>query len=95
MLQERAVGESLWEAVLPEELCLLPPELAKLGAALDDDRFLAPFPFAPDLPGFTAACFEGGRAADLLASHPARAADIERMSVPAGEPSSMPEGFQS
>jgi len=46
-------------------------------------------------PGFTAACFEGGRAADLLASHPARAADIERLSVPAGGPSSMPDGFQS
>ena len=47
------------------------------------------------VPGFTAACFEGGRAADLLASHPARAADIERKSVPAGEPSRMPEGLQS
>lgn len=46
-------------------------------------------------PGFTAACFEGGRAADLLSSHPARAADIERLSVPAGEPSSMPECFQN
>jgi hypothetical protein len=46
-------------------------------------------------PGFTAPCFEGGRAADLLASHPARAADIERLSVRAGEPSSMPESFQN
>jgi IS5 family transposase len=43
MLRERAVGESLWEAVLPEELRELPPELAKVDAILDDDRFLAPF----------------------------------------------------
>ena len=43
MLRERAIGESLWEAVLPAELRELPPELAKVGAVLDDDRFLAPF----------------------------------------------------
>jgi transposase, IS5 family len=43
MLRERAVGESLWEAVLPEELRQLPPELAKVDGILDDDRFLAPF----------------------------------------------------
>jgi IS5 family transposase len=43
MLRERAVGESLWEAVLPPELRELPPELAKVDAILDDDRFLAPF----------------------------------------------------
>ena len=43
MLQERALGESLWEAVLPEELRQLPAELAKVDAILDDDRFLAPF----------------------------------------------------
>ena len=43
MLRERAVGESLWEAVLPAELRELPPELAKVDAILDDDRFLAPF----------------------------------------------------
>ena len=36
MLRERAVGESLWEAVLPAEL-------GKVDAILDDDRFLAPF----------------------------------------------------
>src|SRR5581483_3535748 len=30
-------------------------------------------------PGFTPGCFEGGRGADLLASHPARADDIERL----------------
>ena len=43
MLRERAVGESLWEAVLPEELRELPSELAKVDAVLDDERFLAPF----------------------------------------------------
>ena len=43
MLRERAVGESLWEAVLPEGLRELPPELAKVDAILDDDRFLVPF----------------------------------------------------
>jgi len=43
MLRERSVGESLWEAVLPEELRELPPELGKVDAILDDDRFLAPF----------------------------------------------------
>ena len=43
MLRERAVGESLWEAVLPAELRELPPELGKVDAILDDDRFLAPF----------------------------------------------------
>jgi IS5 family transposase len=43
MLRERAVGESLWEAVLPVELRELPVELAKVDAILDDDRFLVPF----------------------------------------------------
>src|SRR6266516_2417112 len=43
MLRERALGESLWEAVLPAELRELPPELGKVDAVLDDDRFLAPF----------------------------------------------------
>ena len=43
MLRERAVGESLWEAVLPAELRELPAELAKVDAILDDDRFMAPF----------------------------------------------------
>ena len=42
-------------------------------------------------PGFTPSCFEGGRASDLLATHPARAADIERLSVPAGEAATMPD----
>jgi transposase, IS5 family len=43
VLRERSVGESLWEAVLPAELRELPPELAKVDAILDEDRFLAPF----------------------------------------------------
>jgi IS5 family transposase len=43
VLRERAVGESLWESVLPAELRELPPELAKVDRILDDDRFLAPF----------------------------------------------------
>lgn len=43
MLRERAVGESLWEAVLPAELRELPQELGKVDAFLDEDRFLAPF----------------------------------------------------
>ena len=43
MLRERALGESLWESVLPEELRELPPELAKVDEMLDEDRFLAPF----------------------------------------------------
>ena len=46
-------------------------------------------------PGFTGACFEGGRIADLLATHPARAVDIERLGIPAGEAASMPDGFAS
>src|SRR5436309_8854093 len=43
MLRERAVGESLWEAVLPAELRELPPQLGKVDGILDEDRFLAPF----------------------------------------------------
>jgi IS5 family transposase len=42
MLLERSVGESLWESVLPAELRQLPPELARVDAVLDDERFLAP-----------------------------------------------------
>jgi IS5 family transposase len=43
MLRERAVGESLWEAVLPAELRELPAELGKIDEVLDEDRFLVPF----------------------------------------------------
>jgi hypothetical protein len=38
MLRERAVGESLWEAVLPAELRELPAELGGGGYAIDSDR---------------------------------------------------------
>ena len=44
-------------------------------------------------PGFTRGCFEGGVVADLLVTHPQRAADVERLGVPAGEAATMPEGF--
>jgi len=43
-------------------------------------------------PGWIPGCFEGGTRAALLASHPSRAADIERYACPDGEihmPSSM------
>jgi hypothetical protein len=41
-------------------------------------------------PVFTPSCFEGGRVADLLATYPSRAADIERLGIPAGAPVTMP-----
>ncbi|CAB4551796.1 MAG: cupin domain-containing protein [Actinomycetes bacterium] len=44
-------------------------------------------------PGFTGACFEGGHRSVLIASHPARAADVERLGVPDAEATAMPEGF--
>jgi transposase, IS5 family len=43
MLRERALGESLWESVLPAELRELPAELAKVDALLGEERFLEPF----------------------------------------------------
>ena len=46
-------------------------------------------------PGFTSGCFEGGRVAELLATHPGRRTDIERLGVPADQTSVMPEGFAS
>jgi hypothetical protein len=44
-------------------------------------------------PGFVPACFEGGRVPDLLTTHPARAADIERLGVRRGEAATMAEGL--
>ncbi len=44
-------------------------------------------------PGFTSAGFEAGTRSALIASHPDRRADIERLGVPDGEPATMPEGF--
>jgi len=41
----RTVGEqsSLWELILPAELLVLPAELARVDALLDDAVFFAPF----------------------------------------------------
>ena len=44
-------------------------------------------------PGFTSACFEGGRIDDLAAAYPARAREIERLGVSADDDLRMPEGF--
>lgn len=44
-------------------------------------------------PGFTGAGFEGGTADVLLASHPERRADIERLAVPTDADTAMPSGF--
>jgi IS5 family transposase len=43
MLRERALGETLWESVLPVELRELPPELGKVDGLLDEERLLEPF----------------------------------------------------
>jgi IS5 family transposase len=43
MLRTRNDQPTLWEAVLPEEMLRLPPELAQVDALLDDGRFFAPF----------------------------------------------------
>lgn len=43
MLRERVFGESLWGAVLPEQLRELPPELAMVDELLGQERFLEPF----------------------------------------------------
>jgi len=41
----RTVSEqpTLWEAILPSELLVLPTELARVDALLDDPVFFAPF----------------------------------------------------
>ena len=44
-------------------------------------------------PGFTGSCFEGGTAAMLYATHPGRAADIDRLAVPVDHDTAMPDGF--
>jgi transposase, IS5 family len=43
MLRERALGEALWESVLPAELRELPPELRRVDEPLAEERFLEPF----------------------------------------------------
>jgi predicted cupin superfamily sugar epimerase len=42
-------------------------------------------------PGFTGACFEGGRIDDLLESHPRRASDIQALGIAGEGPVTMPE----
>jgi predicted cupin superfamily sugar epimerase len=44
-------------------------------------------------PGFTGAEFEAATAAQLLGSHPDRADEIRRLTVPDGHPTAMPDGF--
>lgn len=48
MLRERALGESLWEAVLPEELRELPPERGGSRGLSDRPQQRAPRPPPPD-----------------------------------------------
>ena len=43
MLRTVADQPTLWEAILPEELCRLPVELARVDVLLDDPVFFAPF----------------------------------------------------
>jgi hypothetical protein len=42
-------------------------------------------------PGFTSGCFEGGTIPDLVAGHPSRRGDIERLGLPEGHSVTMPE----
>ena len=44
-------------------------------------------------PGFTGAGFEGGRRSELIISHPAAGADIERLALSDDESAAMPTGF--
>jgi len=44
-------------------------------------------------PGFTSAGFEAGSRSALIASHPDRRTDIERLGVRDDEPVTMPDGF--
>lgn len=44
-------------------------------------------------PGFTGVGFEGGHRSTLLASHPTRRADIERLGIPDDHLTAMPDGF--
>lgn len=45
------------------------------------------------VPGFTGAGFVGGHRSALIATHPARAGDIERLGIPDDDETSMPPGF--
>jgi predicted cupin superfamily sugar epimerase len=44
-------------------------------------------------PGFTGAGFEGGRRSQLMLTHPAAGADIERLALSDDESAAMPTGF--
>jgi predicted cupin superfamily sugar epimerase len=44
-------------------------------------------------PGFTGACFEGGRISQLLATHPDRDDDIRRLGLQDGHATGMPDSF--
>ena len=44
-------------------------------------------------PGFPGAGFEAGTRAELVATHPGRAVDIERLTVADGQATVMPDGF--
>ena len=44
-------------------------------------------------PGFTSACFEGGRVSELLVAYPGRAADIRLLGIPDDHDTTMPAGF--
>ena len=43
MLSLRDGQATVWEELLPEQMRLLSPELGKVDALLDDERFLRPF----------------------------------------------------
>lgn len=43
MLRTICVRPTLWEAMLPPEAIVMPPELAALDVLLDDPRFFEPF----------------------------------------------------
>ena len=43
MLRTVCVRPTLWEAMLPPEALVMPPELAAVGMLLDDPRFFEPF----------------------------------------------------
>jgi predicted cupin superfamily sugar epimerase len=44
-------------------------------------------------PGFVGTCFEGGVVDRLVDSHPERREDIERLGLPSGHATAMPEEF--
>ena len=65
---------TLWDAILPSELLVLPAELARVDALLDDPAFFAPF-----VPFFS---LTAGRPAGAGGVLPA--VDVFEVPVPAG-----------